>query len=159
MHGQARERETGDVDLLDRAQRVLQPVERRFGDELESGGAKLLEQGAQRDAFARRVLLEIRERERRHRGAIGHDRHFPDASDGGSSTRRDAGNPQLSRGGRVRNRRADIGGKIGDAHERGPRAVALPAEIVGHHAEADDVVGSGEGRQLGFGHEWSTVSV
>ena len=33
------EREARDVDFLDRAPRVLQPVERRLGDQLEAGGA------------------------------------------------------------------------------------------------------------------------
>jgi hypothetical protein len=159
MHRQPRQREAGDVDLLDRTARVLEPIEWRFRDQLESRRTELFEQRAQRDALARGQLFEVGERKCRDGCPIGGGRHFPDARDRGGAARCGAGNPKLSRGGGVRHRRADLGAEIGDAHERGPRAVALPAKIVGDHAEVDDVVSCGEGRQLCFGHEWSTVSV
>ena len=43
----------------------LQPVDWRLGDELEPGGAQLLEQRAQRDRLRGRPALEIGEREAR----------------------------------------------------------------------------------------------
>jgi hypothetical protein len=52
----------------------------------------------------------------------------------------------------MRDWRADIGRHIGDADERRAGAMALPTEIVGGDAEADDVVGRGEGGQLGVCH-------
>ena len=60
MHGQARERQPGDIHFLDRPPRILQAIERRFGDQLEAGGAQLFEQRSQRDAVARGQRLPDR---------------------------------------------------------------------------------------------------
>ena len=62
MNREARQRETGDVDFFDRTPRILQAIERRFGHELEAGGAQFLEQIAQRDAFLCGQEFQICER-------------------------------------------------------------------------------------------------
>ena len=43
MDREPREREAGDVHFLDRAARVLQPIDRRLGDQLEARRAQFLE--------------------------------------------------------------------------------------------------------------------
>ena len=116
---QARQRQAGDVHFLDRPPRILQPIERRFGDELEPGGVQLFEQRAQRDLLARRELL----RDRRARTP---DTGTPFAAATTSRTRASAAarrrghadDADLAGAGRPRHRRAGVGGDVGDAHER-----------------------------------------
>jgi hypothetical protein len=127
MHRQPCEREAGDVHFFDRAAGVLEAIDRCFRDQLEPGGAELFEQGAQRDAFLRRELLQIGEREARHGGAVRRRGDFADAGDGGGAVRGGAGDPQFARGRGTRYGRPDLGHHVGDAHKSGPRAVALPA--------------------------------
>ncbi len=63
MDGEARQRQAGDVHLFDRAMRILQSIEGRFGDEIQAGGTQRFEQRPQRHPLSTGQLLEIGERE------------------------------------------------------------------------------------------------
>ena len=66
----------------------------------------------------------------------------------------------FSGGRQMRHRRANHRVHRGDAHERGRRTMPLASQIVGEHADADDVVRAGEAGQFrGGDHEWSTLMV
>ena len=148
MHRQAREREAGDVDFLDRAARVLEPIDRRLGDELEACRTQLFEERAQRHALPGRQLFEVREREPRHCSPAGCGRDFLHPSDGGGAARRNAKNTQFACRCRTHYGRPHLCRDVRNAHERRVRAVPLPAEVVGEDAEGDDIVRSREGGQF-----------
>ena len=150
MNGDARECEAGDVHFLDRSPGVAQAVDRRFRDDLEPRRPQLLEQRAQRDAFACGELLEIREREAGHGDAVGGCGDLRDAIGGGRACRRRADDARFAGRRRDGDRRGWIGRNFGDAHERRVRPVALPAQAVGDGAEADDVVRRRQARELLF---------
>ena len=158
LHRQPREREAGDVDLLDRAPRILKPVHRRFGNELEPGRAQFLEQRPERDAFAAGQQLEVGEREGGHGRTRRRSGHFTHALHCRRTAFRHPDDSQLARGWRTDHRRAGLGRRRRYAHERRPGAVALPPEIVGEHPDADDVVrGRETGEFRGGDHECSTL--
>src|SRR5581483_3091001 len=94
-NGEARQSEAGDVDLLDRAARILETVDVGFCDELEARGAQLLEQGAQRDPLLPGAALEIREGEARDGDAAGAPHDRPDAGDGLLAARGGPGDADL----------------------------------------------------------------
>ena len=119
-------------------------IDRRFGDELEARRAQFLEERAKRDVFPRGQLLEIRERKPGHDGAAGGGRDLSDAFDRRRTTAGNARDPDFAGGRWTRHRCAHIRRHVRDAHERRPGAVAPPAQIVGEHADADDIVRMGE---------------
>src|SRR5207247_10305772 len=94
---QPRERETGDVDVLNRSARVAQLVERRLRDELESDGAQFFENLAERHSFLPGKLFEIRQREARYRDTLRRRCDFSHARKRGGAIRGHAGNAYFAR--------------------------------------------------------------
>ena len=147
MNGQARKREAGDVDFLDRRRRILQAVERRLRDELQAGRAQLSSSARSvtrsRPASCSRSASEKPDTGtvRRRRDHFLITRRLPRCR---SPARRRC---ELRRppAGHDDRRCPGSAGDIRDAHERRARAVPLPARFVGQHAEGDDVVARREG--------------
>ena len=147
------EGESRDVHFLNRPSRIAEPIERCLGDELEAGGLERFEERAQRQALATRQLLEIREREGRHRhGARSRD-DFPDAFERRRHGGRRADDPQLARRRGARDGRARLRLDVRHADEGRGGAVTLASRLVGLHPDADDVGALGEhGARVYGGH-------
>ena len=127
---------------------ILQPIDRRLGDELEPGGAQLLEQRAQRDLFRGGDMFEIGERKPGDRQPPSGRRDFADALDRRRARRGRAGDPHLAGGSGNVDRRTGLRGDIRDPDKGGARAVTRPPHFVGLDAKRDDVGASGERRQF-----------
>ena len=145
VDGQPGKPQTGNVDFLDRSAAVPQLVERRLRDQLEAGGAKLLQQRAKRDALAARELLEIGERKAGDRHRVRRRDHFLDPRRCRAAVGRHARDPHFAGRRRHDDRRARLRRDLRDAHKRRDRAVPPAARFVGHHPDGHDVVAGREG--------------
>ena len=148
MHRQASERQPGDIHLFHRAPPVLQPIERSLGDHLQAGGVQLFEERSKREALARGKRFEVRERKRGDDPPLRLRHHLPHAVDGRGASRGDTDEPDFARTGGNQYRRTRVDRNVGDADKCRVQRVALAAQVVRQHAEADDVVRGREASEL-----------
>jgi hypothetical protein len=96
MNGDARQRHSRRIEFFDRTRRILQLIDCGFRNQFESCGAQSLEQSTQGRTLARRQLLEIRKRKRRHGDPSGGRDRFLDANDSLINRRGHADYPGLA---------------------------------------------------------------
>ena len=150
VDGETGESEPGDVHFFDRAPRVLEPIERRERDQLEAGSPQFLEQRAQRGMVGSRRSVrgppvKIQKAASRWRATA----TSCDARHGRGAAR---GTPSMrispaDRG--PRRIRSSFDAHVRNAHECGARSMLRAADIVGDHADVEDVVGRRERVDLG----------
>ena len=144
VNRETRERQAGNVHFLDRPARVLQ---RSTGASATSSRPAARSSSSRRAASRRRAPTAVRGRPARTPTPRRRSRRPRPAARVRSRQRGCAGTPTMRNSPaarRPRDGRAGVGAHISDADEGRPHAMPPAADVVGQHADADDVVRSRE---------------